>query len=304
MVDRLELAVPADAAGERLDRFLGGLPELGSRSRAERLIAAGQVLVDGVAAPKSLQLSGGESILVETGEPRPAPRPAVVGFAVVHSDDDLIVVDKPPGIVVHPAPGVRGPTLVEGLAGLAGGGPPERPGIVHRLDKDTSGLMVVARNDEALRELSGQIRRREVGREYTALVEGALEARTGTIDAPIGRDRPGRRMAVEGAAARAARTHFEVVERLPEDTLVGVRLETGRTHQIRAHFAAIGHPVTGDPKYGPPSHRGRHGLARQFLHSGRLSFVHPRTGREMEFRSELPPDLTAALEQARAAGSS
>jgi 23S rRNA pseudouridine1911/1915/1917 synthase len=296
--------VGASAAGERLDRFLGRLPEVGSRSRAERLIAAGQVLVDGTLRSKSHQLEGGETISLELGDPRPAPDPAQVAFTVVHSDDDLVVVDKPAGLVVHPAPGVRGPTLVEGLAGLAGGGPAERPGIVHRLDKDTSGLMMVARNETALRELSAQIRRREVRREYTALVEGSLEARTGTIDAPIGRDRPRRRMAVEGTGARDALTHFEVLETTPGGTLVGVRLETGRTHQIRAHFAAIGHPVAGDPKYGPAGHGGHHGLTRQFLHSSRLAFSHPRTGEAMEFASELPPDLAAALERARTGGSS
>jgi 23S rRNA pseudouridine1911/1915/1917 synthase len=303
-MSRIELTVPAEAAGERLDRFLGACPELGSRSRGERLIAAGQVLVDGEVVPKSHQLSGGERVAVDLEDSRPAPAPAAVDFTVVHSDEDLLVVDKPAGLVVHPAPGVRGPTLVEGLAGLAGGGPADRPGIVHRLDKDTSGLMVVARNDAALRELSRQLRRRELGREYVALVEGRLTARTGSIDAPIGRDRPRRRMSVEGTAAREARTHFEVLEHLADDTLVAVRLETGRTHQIRAHFAAIGHPVAGDPKYGPASRQVRHGLERQFLHSRRLSLAHPRTGEPMEFHSQLPADLALALERARASGSS
>lgn len=297
---RLELAVPASAAGERLDRFLGRVPEVGSRSRAERLIAAGQVRLDGAAVLKRHVLAGGELIEVELVDPRPPPEPAAVEFGVVYSDDDLVVVDKPPGLVVHPAPGVRSATLVEGLAGIASGGPPERPGIVQRLDKDTSGLMVVARNERSLRALSAQIRRREMGREYVALVEGSLDTRSGSIDAPIGRDPRRRgRMAVEGTAARSARTHFEVLEALPGDSLVAVRLETGRTHQIRAHFAAIGHPVAGDPKYGPPGHRGRHGLDRQFLHSRRLAIVHPGTGEPMEFSSPLPDDLATALELAR-----
>jgi 23S rRNA pseudouridine1911/1915/1917 synthase len=215
---------------------------------------------------------------------------------IVHRDVDLLVVDKPAGLVVHPASSHRGETLVDQLAELAGGGESERPGIVHRLDKDTSGLMVVARNENAHRELSRQIKARDVKREYLALVEGALDSRTGTIDAPLGRDRRRRtRRAVRGAGEREARTHFEVIEQLPEDTYARVRLETGRTHQIRVHFAAIGHPVAGDAEYGG---RARHGLERQFLHAARLSFRHPG-GEEMSFESELPADLAAALERAR-----
>jgi 23S rRNA pseudouridine1911/1915/1917 synthase len=220
---------------------------------------------------------------------------------IVHEDEWLLVVDKPAGLVVHPAPGHSGTTLVELLGerpgGLAGGADPERPGIVHRLDKDTSGLMVVARTEEAHRALAAQVAARTVEREYAALVEGRLRSRSGTIDAPIGRShREPTRMAVAGRAQREARTHFEVVELLPSDTLVHVRLETGRTHQIRAHFAAIGHPVVGDPSYGA---KGRHGLHRQFLHSRRLGFRHPRSGEEVTFESPLPDDLEAALARAR-----
>jgi 23S rRNA pseudouridine1911/1915/1917 synthase len=218
---------------------------------------------------------------------------------VIHADDDLLVVDKPAGLVVHPAPSHRGETLVGLLGGLAGGGEGSRPGIVHRLDKDTSGLMIVARNERSHRALAAQIKRREVEREYLALVEGALESRSGTIDAPLGRHRRRRtRRAVRGAGEREARTHFEVVEVLPADTLVRARLETGRTHQVRVHFAAIGHPVAGDPEYG---HRRRHGLSRQFLHSARLSFRHPVTDESLEFTSPLPKDLNAALALARLA---
>ena len=178
-----------------------------------------------------------------------------------------------------------------------GGGEGDRPGIVHRLDKDTSGLMVVTRNEEAHRELARMVKAREVVREYTALVEGRLDSRTGTIDAPLGRDRRQRtRRAVKGAGSREARTHFEVIETLPADTLVHARLETGRTHQIRVHFAAIKHPVAGDPEYGA---RGRHGLGRQFLHASRLGFAHPRTEERLEFTSELPEDLREALEKGR-----
>jgi 23S rRNA pseudouridine1911/1915/1917 synthase len=217
---------------------------------------------------------------------------------VVHLDEALAVIDKPAGLVVHPAPSHRGPTLVDQLADLLGGGDPERPGIVHRLDKDTSGLLVVARTEEAQRALAAQVAAREVERVYLALATGHLESRTGTIDAPIGRERRTRtRMAVSGAGAREARTHFTVLELLPADSYAEVRLETGRTHQIRAHFAAIGHPLVGDPTYGKGE---RHGLKRQFLHAHRLAFAHPQGGERLEFTSQLPEELEAALEQARA----
>jgi 23S rRNA pseudouridine1911/1915/1917 synthase len=215
---------------------------------------------------------------------------------IVHLDEALAVIEKPAGLVVHPAPSHKGETLVDLMAGIAGGGEGDRPGIVHRLDRDTSGLMLVARNEAAHRALAAAVKRREVVREYTALVEGHLGSRTGTIDAPLGRHRRQRtRRAVKGAGSREARTHFEVIETLPSDTLLLARLETGRTHQIRVHFAAIGHPVAGDPEYGAG---GRHGLTRQFLHASRLSFVHPTSGEKLTFTSELPEDLRAALERA------
>ncbi|HEY8082212.1 MAG TPA: RluA family pseudouridine synthase [Solirubrobacterales bacterium] len=219
---------------------------------------------------------------------------------VVHLDDALAVIDKPAGLVVHSAPSHRGRTLVDELEDIVGGGTdPARPGIVHRLDKDTSGLMVVARNNETLAALQAQIRRREVNRLYLALAGGRLASRTGTIDAPIGRAAKQRhRMAVSGAASREARTHFTVQDLLPSDTYLEARLETGRTHQIRAHFAAVGHPLVGDATYGGKS---AYGLTRQFLHAHRLSFIHPAQGEEMTFASELPADLAAALEAARAA---
>jgi 23S rRNA pseudouridine1911/1915/1917 synthase len=217
---------------------------------------------------------------------------------IVHADQRLAVIDKPAGLVVHPAPGHRGETLVSVLGEVLGGGEAGRPGIVHRLDRDTSGLMLVARDDEAHRRLAEMIKAREVGRTYLALVEGKLRSRTGTIDAPLGRDhRAPERRAVRGRGSREARTHFTVIEVLSSETLVEARLETGRTHQIRAHFAAIGNPVAGDERYGG---RRRHGLARQFLHSSRLSFTHPFDDEAMEFESPLPTDLGRALEQARA----
>jgi 23S rRNA pseudouridine1911/1915/1917 synthase len=216
---------------------------------------------------------------------------------IVHEDDDLIVVDKPAGLVVHPAPSHRGQTLVDLLGDRVGGGEEGRPGIVHRLDKDTSGLLIVARNEGSHRALSAQIRSREVERVYLALVEGRMESRSGTIDAPIGRDpRRRTRMAVAGRAAREARTHFEVQEALPRHTLLEVRLETGRTHQIRSHLAAIGHPLAGDARYGGEP---LGDLRRQFLHSHRLRFRHPVSGEEIRAESGLPTDLEEALGLAR-----
>ena len=216
---------------------------------------------------------------------------------VIHLDEQIAVVDKPAGLVVHRAPSHRGPTLVDQLADILGGGEPERPGIVHRLDKDTSGLLVVTRTEQAQRAMAAQVAAREVERTYLALARGRLESRTGTIDAPIGRERRTRtRMAVSGAGAREARTHFRVLELLPSDSYLQVQLETGRTHQIRAHFAAIGHPLAGDSAYGE---RKRHGLRRQFLHAHRLAFAHPASGERLEFESALPNELSAALDRAR-----
>jgi len=219
---------------------------------------------------------------------------------VVHLDEALAVVDKPAGLVVHPAPSHTGPTLVSELADLLGGGDdPERPGIVHRLDKGTSGLLVVARSDEAHAALQAQVQGREVERVYLALAGGRIASRTGTIDAPIGRaQRQRHRMAVSGAASRQARTHFEVLELLSLESYLEVKLETGRTHQIRAHFAAIGHPLTGDSTYGGAR---RYGLERQFLHAHRLAFEHPLSGERLAFESPLPGDLASALEASRAA---
>ena len=219
---------------------------------------------------------------------------------LVHVDEALAVVDKPAGLVVHPAPSHSGPTLVEELGELLGGGAdPTRPGIVHRLDKGTSGLLVVARTEAAHAALQAQVQRREVERVYLALARGRLASRTGTIDAPIGRaSRQRHRMAVAGAASREARTHFTVLELLAGETYLEARLETGRTHQIRAHFAAIGHPLAGDVTYGGER---KYGLERQFLHAHRLTFDHPASGERLSFASELPGDLQEALRAAHAA---
>lgn len=221
------------------------------------------------------------------------------GYRIVYRDEWLAVVDKGADLVVHPAPSHSGVTLVELLGEELAGGDPERPGIVHRLDRGTSGLMVVAREEQTHADLQRLIRDREVSRVYTALADGRFRSRTGTIDAPIGRaSRRRHRMAVNGASPREAVTHFEVLEALRRDSLVEVRLETGRTHQIRVHLEAIGHPVVGDPTYNGPV---RYGLERQFLHSTRLGFRHPRTGTDHVFEAELPGDLIAALEAARSA---
>jgi 23S rRNA pseudouridine1911/1915/1917 synthase len=219
---------------------------------------------------------------------------------VVHLDEQLAVIEKPAGLVVHPAPSHTGTTLVDELAEiLAGGEDPERPGIVHRLDKGTSGLLVVARDDGTHAALQRLVRERRVERRYLALARGRLGSRTGTIDAPIGRaSRRRHRMAVAGAGSREARTHFEVLEALPAESYLEARLETGRTHQIRAHFAAIGHPLAGDATYGGED---KYGLERQFLHAHRLAFAHPASGEPLEFSSPLPDDLAAALAAARTA---
>jgi 23S rRNA pseudouridine1911/1915/1917 synthase len=225
---------------------------------------------------------------------------AASGPRVVYEDAALAVIEKPAGLVVHQAPSHRGPTLVDLLGDrLAGGEDAGRPGIVHRLDKGTSGLLVVARDERAHRQLQAMVKRRELERIYLALASGRLRSRTGTIDAPVGRSaRQRQRMAVSGAGSRQARTHFEVLELLRSETYLEVRLETGRTHQIRTHLAAIGHPLVGDATYGGPI---RYGLQRQFLHAQRLAFEHPLSGERLEFSSELPGDLAAALEQARLA---
>jgi 23S rRNA pseudouridine1911/1915/1917 synthase len=296
----MRLHVPDDAAGRRLDSFLADLPQIGSRAVAERLIEADGVRVDGRARLKSHKLGGGEEIEFE---PPPAPKstldPEEMDLVVPYEDEHLLVVDKPAGLVVHPAPGHPRGTLVHGLLAhdVEGGDEPDRPGIVHRLDRDTSGLLVVARSPEAHRRLQELVRVRGLTREYSALVVGRPRSRKGKIDAPIGRDRhDAQRHSLDTDAPREAVTHFEVDELLRRHTLLRVKLETGRTHQIRVHLAAIDLPVAGDPTYGKP---GELGLERQFLHAARLAFEHPFTGEPIEVRSQIPADLQAALAAAR-----
>ena len=283
----------------RLDRALAARAEVGSRALAERLILAGAVLVDGLPRAKSHRLEGGEEVVAELPAEAGPLEPEEMELRVAWEDEHLLVVDKPAGVVVHPGVGHReGGTLVHGLLALdAAGGDEERPGIVHRLDRDTSGLLVVARSEEAHERLQDLIRRREVERRYLALVKGRPRSRGGRIDAPIGRDRQERtRHSLDTATPRDAVTWFEVVELLPAHALLDVKLETGRTHQIRVHLEAIELPVAGDPVYGGA---GELGLERQFLHAARLSFAHPFTGEHVETESPLPDDLAAALEQAR-----
>jgi 23S rRNA pseudouridine1911/1915/1917 synthase len=289
--------VPDAAAGERLDRFLASLPEIGSRGSAERVLADG-VLVDGRARVKSHRLAGGEELEFEPPERATSPLAAEeMDLRIAYEDEHLVVVDKPAGVVVHPAPGHASGTLVHGLlAREIAGGDEERPGIVHRLDRDTSGLMVVARSEEAHRRLQALVRRRELERHYLALVVGRPRSRSGRIEAPIGRDRrEPLKHSLDTDTPREAVTHFELVELFPRHALLDVRLETGRTHQIRVHLAAIGLPVAGDPVYGRPQELG---LERQFLHAARLAFTHPFTGARVDVESPLPEDLQAAAKLA------
>ena len=275
-------------AGERLDAVLA--EPLGSRARAQRLIDAGLVTVDGRPRPKRHRVAAGEVIEVaDEPTPPPAERAADVPFAIAYEDDDLLVVDKPPGLVVHPAPGHPTGTLAQALGPGAG--------IVHRLDRDTSGLLVVAKSEPMTLALQEAIQRRDVTREYLALAHGRPPARSGTIDAPVGRDRRARtRHSIDTGTPRDAVTHFEIERALGEYSLLRVRLETGRTHQIRVHLQAIGHPVAGDPEYGGTP--GELGLTRQFLHAARLAFDHPGTGERIDVASPLPPDLAEALRRA------
>lgn len=295
----LRFSVTEAEAGARLDAALAARPEIGSRSLAERLVAEGAVLVDGAVRAKSHRLAVGAVVDVELPEPVPALRPEPVTVRVLHEDEAVLVVDKPAGLVVHPGAGVVGGTLAGQLLalGAAGGPDPARPGIVHRLDKDTSGLLVATRSDEAWKTLSDAIRRREVERRYLALVHGAPRSRTGRIEAPIGRDRrDATRRSLDTDEPRDAVTHFEILETLREHALLDVRLETGRTHQIRVHLQAIDLPVSGDSLYGV---KGDLGLERQFLHAHHLRFAHPLTGEAVAFDSPLPADLACALAHAR-----
>jgi len=306
-VTELEWVAAPEEAGTRLDVALGARSEVGSRAAAQRLIDAGQVRVDGAGRQKRYVLVAGERVRATLDQGVEAPShaemdaAAEVPYEVAYEDEHLLVVEKPAGVVVHPAPGHPTGTLVQALAGRAAGGDePWRPGIVHRLDRDTSGLLVVAKSDPVLRALQAALRARVIRREYVALVVGRPASATGTIDAPLGRDRGERTLvSVRTDRPREARTHFTVEETLARTTLLRVTLDTGRTHQIRAHLAAIGLPVCGDRQYGGSACGVELGLGRQFLHAARLAFPHPLTGDEVLSESALPHDLVTSL---RAAG--
>ncbi|MBI4506327.1 MAG: RluA family pseudouridine synthase [Chloroflexi bacterium] len=297
------LPVPPTADGQRLDSFLAAaLPEL-SRARVQRLIQAGDVQVDGRPCRRATRLRAGEAITLSIPPPQQVALVAEeLPLAVVYEDDDLLVVDKPAGLVAHPAPGHPRGTLANAVLGhwrgeRAVGSDGLRLGLVHRLDKDTSGLVVVARHPAAQADLVRQMQQGHVEKRYLALVRGQPSPSAGVVDAPIGRDpRDRTRMAVR-PQGRPARTRYRTVELLGRYALLELTLETGRTHQIRVHCRAIGHPIVGDPVYGVVEQR--LGLARQFLHAAALRFAHPRDGRPLAFTSALPPDLAAALAEAR-----
>ena len=329
MAERRSVSVPKDAAGQRLDQFLTLQMEGVSRSRIQLLLEQGDVVLDGARPKASYKLRGGESIVI-TGEPRPAPLKAIaedIPLNVVYEDKDLAVIDKPAGMMVHAGSGAtddarsRG-TLVNALLhrfrALSSTGGELRPGIVHRLDKETSGLIIVAKNDRTHAALARKFSGREIRKTYFALVHGAVERAKGTIDAPIGRD-PVRRTRMTTRVhenSRSAVSHYEVLRRLEtrfgKFTLVRVRIETGRTHQIRVHMASIGHPVVGDTLYGAARQlstraleSGRESrvvredlrLGRNFLHAAELAFTHPLTGKALTLTSPLPEELEAFLQR-------
>ncbi len=295
---RIRYRVPESAAGQRLDVHLAAHPDVGSRALAARLIADEAVRVDDRVLSKAHRLEGGELLEIELPEAAAPLQHEAVEFALAYEDEYLLVVDKPAGVVVHPSGGHPTGTLAHGLVGYgAAGGEVGRPGIVHRLDRDTSGLMLVARSEDVHRALQRELRARRVHRHYLALARGTPRSRTGRIEAPIGRDRRDRsRHSLDTTTPRDAVTRFEVAELLEGRVLLELTLETGRTHQIRVHLEAIGLPVCGDPVYGI---RGDLGLGRQFLHANRLVLDHPVTGKPLDVRSELPEDLDAALRRAR-----
>lgn len=301
-MERRELVVPDGAPAERLDRWLAASGVGPSRAFVQKLIDAGHVLVDGRVAPASHKVRPGQKVLVAIPPPEPtATLPEAIPLDVLYEDDDVIVINKPQGMVVHPAAGNRAGTLVNALLahcrGLSAIGGKERPGIVHRLDKDTSGVLVVAKNDDAHVSLQKQIQAREARREYLAIVHGRVREERGRINAPIGRHPVDRKRMAVIAGGRPAVTDYEVLERFPGYTLVRAILQTGRTHQIRVHMAHLGHPVVGDPVYG--ARRSPWNLKGQCLHAQRLAFRHPRTGAWMSFTAPLPPDMEKVLADLR-----
>ena len=295
-----ELTAATEHAGVRLDAFLSADGAL-TRSQAARLIAEGRVRVNGKPAAKSARLSGGETVTVDVPQLREtALPPQDIPLDVVYEDDDVIVVNKPTGLVVHPAPGHPDGTLVNALLhhcgdSLSGIGGEKRPGIVHRIDRDTSGLIIAAKNDAAHLALSAQLKDHSLSRTYECLVTGNMKQDSGTVDAPIGRSSADRKKMAVVPTGRRAVTHWEVVARYPGVTHLRCRLETGRTHQIRVHMAYIGHPILSDTVYG--AKKPVPGLTGQCLHATGLRFIHPRTGEPVELHCPLPPEFTAMLQK-------
>lgn len=298
------LHIQADEAGQRLDRYLVSVLHNISRTSAQQLIADGLVLVNGRPGKAGYALRAGDQVQISSAAPRGQPgsvRARTLPLDIVYEDQDLLIVNKPAGMVVHPAPGHSDDTLVNALLArypdLKEAGAGERPGIVHRLDKDTSGLMIVARNTRTQAALVEEMKRHTVVKRYLALVEGVVALEQGSIEAPIGRDPRHRQQMAITTAGREALTHFRVLQRFSQHTLLLLQLETGRTHQIRLHLKAIGHPVVGDPVYGSPGASRHLPIKRQFLHAYQLKFTHPTTGVALEFEASLPADLQAVLDE-------
>lgn len=301
-----ETAVPefheftVEVSESRLDQYLAGLDTGMTRSQLSRLIVEGQALVNGRPAKPSSKVRAGDSVSLSVPPPRPTGVVAQdIPVTVVYQDESVVVIDKPAGLAVHPGPGHPDMTLVNALLAMCpdiqGIGGEIRPGIVHRLDKDTSGLMMVAKTHQAHNDLSAQIKTRQVTKGYLALVEGSLKSTEGKVDAPVGRHpRRRTRMAVV-VGGKEARTNYKVRQELRGHSLVELYLETGRTHQIRVHMAHLGHPLVGDTTYGHASHL----VDRHFLHAFHLGFKHPITGEPLDFKIDLPPDLTPAIDALR-----
>lgn len=291
-------------AGARLDSFVAAAAQI-SRAEAVRLIIDGSVTVDGEPAQKSMRLDAGMTVEVAFAEEAPPPAAEVADVPIVFEDQWLIVIAKPAGLVVHPAPGHPGGTLVNALLARGddapvGGDDDDRPGIVHRLDATTSGLMIVAKHADAHARLVEMMAAREVNRVYLALIQGSPDSDTATIDAPIGRSPRHRKKMSVVAGGKHAITHIEVLERFEQTSYIEARLETGRTHQIRVHLQAIEHPIVGDSVYGGNAALARElACERPFLHAARLSFAHPMTDQAMSFEEPLPQDLAAVLGRAR-----
>jgi 23S rRNA pseudouridine1911/1915/1917 synthase len=302
--ERQRFVIGQDQAGQRLDRFLTGALGTLSRATVQQMIVSGGVQVNAHASKGGYVLRAGDSVELVSSTPdttRPTASPRVLPLDIVYEDDDLLVINKAVGMVVHPAPGHSDDTLVNALLArypeLQGVGDEGRPGIVHRLDKDTSGLLIVAKNGHALTALMEQMQRHEIVKRYVALVEGIVKLDKGSIDAPIGRDARNRQqMTITTRESREARTHFRVLERFHTHTLLLLQLETGRTHQIRVHLKAIGHPVVGDATYGSKTALKGAKLQRQFLHAYQLQFRQPTTGEMISLEAPLPQDLQNVLD--------